>query len=121
MGRADAVRRLRVGRTRTPGRTPRRARRFGGEASGCAAPSTCSSAERRQHVERLILAEDDEQREQALDALLPLQRWDFLQILTVNGTGCPPPIRLLDYRRCSEFLPDITELSVRVALAEAAR
>ena len=73
--------------------------------------------ERRQHVERLILAEDDEQREQALEALLPLQRWDFLQILTAMD-GLPTTIRLLD-PPLHEFLPDITELSVRVALAEA--
>ena len=73
--------------------------------------------ERRQHVERLILAEDDEQRDQALDALLPLQRWDFLQILTAMD-GLPTTIRLLD-PPLHEFLPNITELSVRVALAEA--
>jgi pyruvate, orthophosphate dikinase len=73
--------------------------------------------ERRQHVERLILAEDDEQREQAMEALLPLQRWDFLQILTAMD-GLPTTIRLLD-PPLHEFLPNITELSVRVALAEA--
>jgi pyruvate,orthophosphate dikinase len=73
--------------------------------------------ERREHVERLILAESDDERERALAALLPLQRWDFLQVLTAMD-GLPTTIRLLD-PPLHEFLPDITELSVRVALAES--
>jgi pyruvate, orthophosphate dikinase len=94
-----------------------RARRFGGEGIGLCRTEHMFLGERRQHVERLILAEDGEQREQALDALLPLQRWDFLQILSVMD-GLPTTIRLLD-PPLHEFLPNITELSVRVALAEA--
>ena len=46
-----------------------------------------------------------------------MQRWDFLQILTAMD-GLPTTIRLLD-PPLHEFLPNITELSVRVALAEA--
>ncbi len=46
-----------------------------------------------------------------------MQRWDFLQIFTAMD-GLPTTIRLLD-PPLHEFLPDITELSVRVALAEA--
>jgi pyruvate,orthophosphate dikinase len=117
MGRADEVRRLRVRANADTVEDAERARRFGGEGIGLCRTEHMFLGERRQHVERLILAEDDEARAQALDALLPLQRWDFLQILTAMD-GLPTTIRLLD-PPLHEFLPDITELSVRVALAEA--
>ena len=117
MGRADAVRRLRVRANADTVEDAERARRFGGEGIGLCRTEHMFLGERRQHVERLILAEDDKARDQALDALLPLQRWDFLQILTAMD-GLPTTIRLLD-PPLHEFLPDITELSVRVALAEA--
>ena len=71
--------------------------------------------ERRQLVERLILAENDEQRAAALDALEPLQRGDFEDILEAMD-GLPVTIRLID-PPLHEFLPDLTELSVKVALA----
>jgi pyruvate,orthophosphate dikinase len=48
---------------------------------------------------------------------LPLQREDFTGILE-EMDGLPVTIRLLD-PPLHEFLPDITELSVRVAVAEA--
>ncbi len=73
--------------------------------------------DRRQHVERLILADGDEEREAALAALLPLQREDFLGIFEAMD-GLPVTVRLLD-PPLHEFLPDFTELSVRVAMAEA--
>ena len=117
MGRADAVRRLRVRANADTVEDAERARRFGAEGIGLCRTEHMFLGERRQHVERLILAEDDTAREQALKALLPLQRWDFLQILTAMD-GLPTTIRLLD-PPLHEFLPNITELSVRVALAEA--
>ena len=117
MERADEVRALRVRANADTVEDAERARRFGAEGIGLCRTEHMFLGERRQHVERLILAEDDEQRDQALEALLPLQRWDFLQILTAMD-GLPTTIRLLD-PPLHEFLPDITELSVRVALAEA--
>jgi pyruvate, orthophosphate dikinase len=114
---ADAVRRLRVRANADTVDDAERARRFGAEGIGLCRTEHMFLGERRQHVERLILAEDDEQRSRALEALLPLQRWDFLQVLTAMD-GLPTTIRLLD-PPLHEFLPDITELSVRVALAEA--
>ena len=89
MARADEVRRLRVRANADTVEDAERARRFGAEGIGLCRTEHMFLGERRQHVERLILAEDDEQREQALDALLPLQRWDFLQILP-RWTGCRP-------------------------------
>jgi pyruvate, orthophosphate dikinase len=117
MDRADAVRRLQVRANADTVEDAERARRFGAEGIGLCRTEHMFLGERRQHVERLILAEDDEQRAQALEALLPLQRWDFLQILTAMD-GLPTTIRLLD-PPLHEFLPNITELSVRVALAES--
>ncbi len=69
--------------------------------------------ERRLHIERLVLAETDMQRTDALDELLPLQRADFAELFTAMD-GLPVTIRLLD-PPLHEFLPD---LSVRVALAQ---
>jgi pyruvate,orthophosphate dikinase len=71
--------------------------------------------ERRQLIERLILADDDAARRAALDALEPLQRGDFVEILEAMD-GLPVTIRLID-PPLHEFLPDLTELSVKVALA----
>jgi pyruvate,orthophosphate dikinase len=72
--------------------------------------------DRRQLVEKLILAENDEQRNEALEALEPLQKQDFLEIFEAMD-GLPTTIRLLD-PPLHEFLPDLTDLAVRVAVAE---
>lgn len=117
MTNADAKRRMRVRANADTVGDAERARRFGAEGIGLCRTEHMFLGERREHVERLILAEDDAQRDQALSALLPLQRWDFLQLLTAMD-GLPTTIRLLD-PPLHEFLPDITELSVRVALAES--
>ncbi|HYA44505.1 MAG TPA: putative PEP-binding protein, partial [Acidimicrobiales bacterium] len=50
-------------------------------------------------------------------ALLPLQRADFVKILEAMD-GLPVTVRLID-PPLHEFLPDLTELSVRVAVANA--
>ena len=56
----------------------------------------------------------DAEREAALAALLPLQKGDFIQMFeTMNGK--PMTVRLID-PPLHEFLPDLTELSVKVAL-----
>lgn len=73
--------------------------------------------ERRKLVEDMILARDDAEREQALAALLPLQRQDFVGILEAMD-GLPVTIRLLD-PPLHEFLPDRTDLAVRIATAQA--
>ncbi|MDO8122749.1 putative PEP-binding protein, partial [Isoptericola sp. b490] len=66
-------------------------------------------------IERLILAKDEAEQQKALDALLLLQREDFVGLLT-EMDGLPVTIRLID-PPLHEFLPDYTELSVKVALA----
>jgi pyruvate,orthophosphate dikinase len=94
-----------------------RARRFGAQGIGLCRTEHMFLGERRSLVERLILAEDDSERKKVLAELLPMQREDFVGILTAMG-GLPVTVRLLD-PPLHEFLPDLTELSVRVAVAEA--
>ncbi len=73
--------------------------------------------DRRELVERLILADTETEREESLKELLPLQKQDFVELFEAMD-GLPVTVRLLD-PPLHEFLPDITELSVRVALAES--
>jgi len=116
MAHADGARRLRV---RTNADTPEdaaRARRFGAQGIGLCRTEHMFLGERRELVEKLIVAEDETGVEAALEALLPLQRQDFTEILEAMD-GLPVTIRLLD-PPLHEFLPDLTELSVEVALAE---
>jgi pyruvate, orthophosphate dikinase len=115
MSHADARRRLGVEANADNGPDCARARRFGAGGVGLTRTEHMFLGERRQLVERLILAEDDETRQAALDALEPLQRGDFVEILAAMD-GLPVTIRLID-PPLHEFLPDLTELSVRVALA----
>jgi pyruvate,orthophosphate dikinase len=72
--------------------------------------------DRRGLVEQLIVAEDDEARSAALDKLLPLQRADFTELLR-EMDGLPVTVRLID-PPLHEFLPDVTDLAVRVALED---
>ncbi|QKG26295.1 pyruvate, phosphate dikinase [Actinomadura verrucosospora] len=92
-----------------------RARRFGARGIGLCRTEHMFLGDRRQLVEQLILAEGDDERQAALDALEPLQKQDFEGIFAAMD-GLPVTIRLID-PPLHEFLPDITELSVRVALA----
>jgi pyruvate,orthophosphate dikinase len=117
MSHADERRRLRVRANSDTPEDSERARRFGAEGIGLCRTEHMFLGERRQHVERLILAESDEDRQAALDTLEPLQREDFVGILTAMD-GLPVTVRLLD-PPLHEFLPDLTDLSVAVALAEA--
>nr|MDQ3612299.1 pyruvate, phosphate dikinase [Actinomycetota bacterium] len=73
--------------------------------------------DRRQLVEDLVLADGEQEQADALDALLPLQREDFVAILRAMD-GLPVTVRLLD-PPLHEFLPDFVELQVEVAVTEA--
>jgi pyruvate,orthophosphate dikinase len=115
MTRADAVRRLGVRANADNGPDCARARRFGAGGVGLVRTEHMFLGERRQLVEDLILAEDDAQRRTALDALEPLQRGDFTEILEAMD-GVPVTIRLID-PPLHEFLPDYTELSINLARA----
>ncbi|MFG2617913.1 pyruvate, phosphate dikinase [Streptomyces sp. NPDC048507] len=117
MAYADRVRRLRVRANADNAEDALRARRFGAQGIGLCRTEHMFLGERRELVERLILADTDGEREEALSALLPLQKKDFVELFEAMD-GLPVTVRLLD-PPLHEFLPDITELSVRVALAES--
>jgi pyruvate,orthophosphate dikinase len=116
MTRADERRRLAVRTNADNGEDSARARRFGAQGIGLTRTEHMFLGERRQLVERLILAGSDAaERQAALDALEPLQRGDFTEIFEAMD-GLPVTIRLID-PPLHEFLPDLTDLSVKVALA----
>ncbi|HEY4314992.1 MAG TPA: pyruvate, phosphate dikinase [Actinomycetes bacterium] len=117
MAHADGARRMRVRANSDTPEDSERARRFGAEGIGLCRTEHMFLGDRRKHVERLILADGDDERNAALDALLPLQRDDFVGIFEAMD-GLPVTVRLLD-PPLHEFLPDLTDLSVKVALAEA--
>ena len=118
MEHADERRRLGVYANADTGDDCARARRFGARGVGLVRTEHMFLGERRQLVERLILASGDDERQAALDALEPLQRGDFVEILEAMD-GLPVVIRLID-PPLHEFLPDLTDLSVKVALADQA-
>jgi pyruvate,orthophosphate dikinase len=115
---ADGVRRLGI---RTNADTPadaKRAREFGAEGIGlCRTEHMFMAADRQPKMRAMIMAESLEDRRAALGELLPFQQEDF-EGLFEEMRGLPVTIRLLD-PPLHEFLPDLTDLSVRVAVAEA--
>jgi pyruvate, orthophosphate dikinase len=115
LSHADARRRLGVRANADTGEDAARARRFGAEGIGLCRTEHMFLGARRTLVERLVLAGTDAEREAVLGELLPLQRDDFTAILRAMA-GRPVTIRLLD-PPLHEFLPDLVELSVRVAVA----
>ncbi|MEO8889507.1 MAG: pyruvate, phosphate dikinase [Jatrophihabitantaceae bacterium] len=117
MKHADGVRRMAVRANADNAEDAERARRFGAQGVGLCRTEHMFLGERRALVEALILADTDEEQAQELADLLPLQRKDFVELFEAMD-GLPVTIRLLD-PPLHEFLPDITELSVRVAVAES--
>lgn len=113
---ADEVRRLKVRANADSGEDARRARALGAEGIGLCRTEHMFLGDRRGLIEKVILAETAEERDTALSMLLPVQRADFLELLT-EMAGLPVTIRLLD-PPLHEFLPDRAELLVKVARAE---
>jgi len=110
---ASEIRRLGV---RTNADTPedaRRARDFGAEGIGlCRIEHMLIGEDRLPIVRRMILAETEEAREEALMELEPLLRRDFEEILEIMD-GLPVTIRLLD-PPLHEFLPNLVDLRVEL-------
>jgi pyruvate,orthophosphate dikinase len=117
MAKADQKRILKVRANSDTPEDSERARRFGAEGIGLCRTEHMFLGERRQFVEDLILAEGDKDRDAALQALLPLQREDFIGIFTAMD-GLPVTVRLID-PPLHEFLPDLTELTTAIAVKEA--
>jgi pyruvate,orthophosphate dikinase len=101
-----------------------RARDFGAMGIGlCRTEHMFFEEERLPIVQKMILAESEEDRQEYLDQLLPFQRGDFEGVFEVMD-GLPVIIRLID-PPLHEFLPsyeelvaDTTELRVRLEYVE---
>jgi pyruvate, orthophosphate dikinase len=115
MRHADERARLQVRTNADTADDSSRARRFGAQGTGLCRTEHMFLGDRRQHVEHLILADTAEEKQRALDELAGDQRGDFEQILEAMD-GMPVTIRLID-PPLHEFLPDMTDLAVEVALA----
>jgi pyruvate,orthophosphate dikinase len=106
---ADELRTLKV---RTNADTPadaRKAREFGAEGIGlCRTEHMFFGDDRHEKMVRVILADDIDERKNALNELLPLQQGDFEGLFEAME-GLPVTIRLLD-PPLHEFLPDPDEL-----------
>ena len=101
-----------------------RARDYGAEGIGlCRTEHMFMEAERLPFVQKMILAEIEVQRSEAIKSLLPMQREDFTGLFRVMA-GLPVVIRLID-PPLHEFLPDhlslVRELSdLKIQLQHAA-
>ena len=113
---ADQVRKMSVMANADTGEDAARARRMGACGIGLARTEHMFLGERRLLVERLILSESESEREDVYAELLPQQIVDFESLLK-EMDGFPVIIRLID-PPLHEFLPDRTELAVKVALAK---
>jgi len=111
---ADQRRRLGVRANADTPEDATRARKLGAQGIGLCRTEHMFLGSRRTLIERLILSNSRGERDEALAALLPLQRSDFIEMLDTMD-GLPVTIRLLD-PPLHEFLPNLTELSVKVAL-----
>ena len=120
---ADTMRKLGVWANADYPRDARRAVTFGAEGIGlCRTEHMFMEQERLPIVQEMILAESKEERQAALDQLLPFQRSDFKGIFEAminpkTGEGYPVVIRLID-PPLHEFLPSYEELLVEVTRLE---
>jgi len=87
-----------------------RARQFGAAGIGLCRTEHMFLGDRLPLVQRVILAGDEDEENEALEALGALQKSDFLGILAAMD-GLPVTVRLLD-PPLHEFLPDVESLVV---------
>ncbi len=120
---ADGFRRLGVWANADYPADAQRARGFGAEGIGLTRTEHMFfETERLPVVQKMILAQDDAERDACLAQLLPMQRADFEGLFRAMD-GAPVTIRLID-PPLHEFLPshddllrDVTELETRQRLA----
>jgi len=106
---ADEISELKVMANADTPDTVSKARKYGAVGIGlCRTERMFNQQERLPVVQEMILAENKEDRQSALDRLLPFQRNDFKEIFRLME-GYPVTIRLLD-PPIHEFLPSADEL-----------
>jgi pyruvate,orthophosphate dikinase len=109
---ADAVRRMEVWANADTPDDARKARELGATGIGlCRTEHMFMQQDRLPVVQRMILANTQAARAEALATLLPIQRKDFAGILDAMA-GYPVTIRLLD-PPLHEFLPSLEALLVK--------
>lgn len=108
---ADEAKRLDVRANADTPEDAQKAREFGAKGIGLTRTEHMFMGhDRLPHVQRMILAENLEERQAALSHLLPIQENDFYGILKAME-GYPVCIRLLD-PPLHEFLPSLEELVI---------
>jgi pyruvate,orthophosphate dikinase len=111
---ADEISRLKVMANADTPNDAARAREFGAMGIGlCRTERMFNSTDRLPIVQEMILAETLEERQSALDRLLPIQRADFKGIFKAMK-GLPVTVRLLD-PPMHEFLPTAAQLELEIA------
>jgi len=110
---ADEVRTLGVRANADTPKDARMARQMGAEGIGlCRTEHMFFGEDRLPFVQKMIMAKNKEEREEALEKLEPMQRGDFKKILR-EMEGLPVIIRLLD-PPLHEFLPNYENLLVEI-------
>ena len=110
---ADEIRKLGVRANADTPADALRAGEFGAEGIGlCRTEHMFMAQDRLPIVQAMIMAKSQEERQEALDKLLPMQQGDFYGILKAMD-GLPVIIRLLD-PPLHEFLPNVGELSLEI-------
>ncbi len=123
LGWADQFRKLGVWANADYPRDAKRAVSFGAQGIGlCRTEHMFMEQERLPVVQKMILAKSKEERQIALDQLLPVQQSDFKGIFEAmvdpaTNEGYPVVIRLID-PPLHEFLPSYEELLVEVTRLE---
>ena len=112
---ADACRRMEVWANADTADAAAAARRGGATGIGLCRTEHMFLGDRQRLLAEILLSSYDSTAQESLSRLHELQRDDFIAILTAMD-GLPVTIRLLDPPR-HEFLPDLTELSVAVAIS----
>ena len=111
---ADEVARLQVMANADTPEDAIRAREFGAVGIGLVRTERMfNSTDRLPIMQEMILAETPEERQAALDRLLPIQRADFKGIFKAMR-GLPVTVRLLD-PPMHEFLPTAAQLELEIA------
>ncbi|HMV43273.1 MAG TPA: pyruvate, phosphate dikinase, partial [Leptospiraceae bacterium] len=106
---ADEIRKLEVWANADYPVDAQRARDNGAQGIGlCRTEHMFFQTERLPTVQKMILAKEEATRQEALNALLPMQRDDFIGLFRVMN-GLPVVIRLID-PPLHEFLPTISSL-----------
>ena len=114
---ADEIRKLYVRANADTPEDAERARTLGAQGIGLCRTEHMFLGERKSYVERVVLADNEDEQNIVISEMQPLQQSDFVGILKAMS-GYPVTIRLLD-PPLHEFLPDLAELSAEMATAQA--